>query len=103
MDNTVETIETGVLASVELTEQVSTVCPILPEWDDYAVTVRWTPAGETFEKWALHEYLQDYHGDEITQEELCECIHNDLRPAAVTGLSVTVADTKHMDMVVTKP
>lgn len=102
-DSNVRTVETETAVTATLTERVSTVCPIIPEWDDYTVTVEWRPAGETFEKWALHEYIQDYYGEKTTQEELCECIHNDLRPAAVSGLSVRVKDAKHLKFTVTKP
>lgn len=97
---TVETVDCEAAVGISLTVPLTTECPIKDEWDTYDVTVRWRPAGETFEKWGLRDAVADFTGAEITQEELCASIYQDLRPAAVTDLSVTVRDTKHMDMVV---
>jgi NADPH-dependent 7-cyano-7-deazaguanine reductase QueF len=77
-------------------------CPVVDERDHYAVTVAWTPAGETFEKHALEDTLDSLTGRKIAHEPLTERLYEMLSDAAVADLEVLLQDTAHADMEVVK-
>jgi NADPH-dependent 7-cyano-7-deazaguanine reductase QueF len=77
-------------------------CPVIDERDTYDVTISWQPAGETFEKHALEDSVDSLSGETAAHEELVERLYGDLEGAAVDGLTVTLRDTEHVDMVVSK-
>lgn len=87
----------------ELTVSIQAMCPLQDEIDSYDVTVTWRGGEETFEKWWLLEALAEYDGCELTQEELCATIYKRLLRSCVHDITVTVVDTKHMDMTVSIP
>jgi NADPH-dependent 7-cyano-7-deazaguanine reductase QueF len=77
-------------------------CPVIDEPDHYAVTVAWTPDGETFEKHALEDTLDSLSGRQIAHEELTERLYDTLADADVSALRVELRDTAHVDMTVIK-
>lgn len=99
---TAETVSCAPRVRCEVTRSLTAACPITDETDHYDVTVAWTTDGATYEKHALADAIDSYSGVEETQEAIAAGFYDDLRTPGVTDLEVTVRDTEHMDMVVTK-
>lgn len=78
--------------------EIETQCPIKPESDAYEIEVSWRPAGETLEKHAVVDTIDSLSGTESTQEELAATIFDACTDSDIDSLSVSVVDTKHMDM-----
>jgi len=97
-----EAVQTDADVTCELTVAVTCHCPIYEEIDHYDVTVAWDTAEATFEKHTLQDIIRSYGGSTLTQEDLCESLYDALAETDVSEYSVTVTDTKHMDMTVRK-
>lgn len=98
----VETVRCDVVVRCRVEREIEANCPIIAESDAYEITIAWTPSGETYEKHALDAWLDSYAGCEMTHEDLCWHLYDDLDGAAVADLRVKVQDTKHLDMMVSK-
>lgn len=94
----VETVPCDSDVEVSLTTECRPECPIEDETDRYLVTVEWQPDSETFEKWSLLDFVEEWDGREVSQEELADAVHCALEAADVRNLSVTVTDVKHTGM-----
>lgn len=99
---TIETVTTEADVDCSLEIELVCQCPVRAEMDRYAVIVEWNTSSSTYEKHALKKQMKTHSDREVTQEQLCEDIFSDLSGCGVAGLSVTVVDEEHMDMVVSK-
>lgn len=96
----IQTVPCDVCVQCSLTVHVTPFCPVKDEIDGYDVTVTWQTDDQTFEKWALKERIESYNGSELTQEELTARLGDAVDTEGVVRPSVTVQDTRHMDMTV---
>lgn len=97
----IETVPCEHTVRCTVTQTVRPVCPHLDELDCYEVTVAWDTGPGTVEKHSLRSHLRSYNNEELSQEGLAATIAAKVRTLPVTGVTVSVEDTRHMDMEVT--